>query len=135
MAERILFPDAVDAVMEALTAQLLALGFSGVPVLTRVPAARPGRFVVALRTGGPRANLVTDAAQITLEAWAAGEAEAHDLAQAARAIVGGLAGTVTSGVTFYAVTEISGPANLPDPVSDQARYSWTMIVNVRGIAA
>jgi hypothetical protein len=133
--ERILFPDAVAATMGALTAQLPGLGFSGVPVLTRVPAARPARFVVVLRTGGPRVNLVTDAAQITLEAWAPAEAEAHDLAQAVRGIVGGLAATVTGGVTVYGVEELSGPANSPDSVSDQARYAWSMIVNVRGIAA
>jgi len=133
--ERILFPDTSAVVIGALNAQLPALGFTGVPVRSRVPAARPIRFVLVFRTGGPRANIVTDAAQLTIEAWAASDADAHDLAQACRAILIGLEGTVTGGVTVYGINEFSGPGYLPDPESDQSRYTWTASVNVRGVAA
>jgi len=133
--ERILFPDAAAAVIGALNTQLAALGFSGVPVRSRVPNPRPSRFVLVFRTGGPRVNLVIDAAQLTLEAWSTGEAEAHDLAQAARAIVIGLEGTVTGGVTLYSIDEFSGPGFLPDPESGQSRYTWTTSVHTRGVAA
>lgn len=135
MAERILFPDAAAAVIGALNTQLPALGFSAVPVRSKVPNPRPARFVLVFRTGGPRVNIVTDAAQLTIEAWAASDADAHDLAQAARAIVNSLEATVTSGVTVYGVNEFSGPGYLPDPESAQPRYTWSASVNVRGAAA
>lgn len=133
--ERILFPDAAAAAMGALNTQLPALGFTSIPVRSHVPNPRPARFVLVFRTGGPRANLVTDGAQLTIEAWAATEADAHDLAQAARAIINSLQATITGGVTVYGVTELGGPANLPDPVSEQSRFTWSTIVNVRGVAA
>lgn len=133
--ERILFPDAAATVIGALNTQLPAFGFTAVPVRSRVPAQRPARFVRVFRTGGPRANIVTDGAQLTVEAWSTSDVEAHDLAQAARAIVGGLEGTVTGGVTVCTVDEFSGPAFLPDPTSDQSRFTWTTSVNVRGVAA
>ena len=105
------------------------------PVRSRVPNPRPARFVLVFRTGGPSVNVVTDAAQLTIEAWAATDYDAHDLAQAARAILSGIEGTVSGGVTVYGIDEFSGPANLPDPESDQSRYTWSTVVNVRGIAA
>lgn len=87
------------------------------------------------RTGGPRVNIVTDAAQLTIEAWGNADADAHDLAQACRAVLIGLEATVTGGVTIYGYDEFSGPAFLPDPDSAQSRYTWTATVNVRGEAA
>lgn len=135
MAERILFPDAISTVIGALNAQLGSLGYAGVPVRSKVPNPRPARFVLVFRTGGPRVGLVVDAAQVTVEAWAASDTDAHDLAQAARAIVGSLQGTVTGGVTVYGVDEFSGPGYLPDPESGQSRYTWTTSVQTRGVAA
>jgi hypothetical protein len=87
------------------------------------------------RTGGPRLNLVVDSAQVTVEAWAADDVAAHDLAQAARAVIGGMEGTSVGGTLVYHVDEFSGPGNLPDPESNQSRYTWTMSVNTRGVAA
>lgn len=133
--QRILFPDALAAVIGALNAQLTAFGFTGVPVRSKVPNPRPARFVRVFDTGGARANLVTHAAQMTVEAWSSSDADAKALALAAWAIVGGLEGTVTGGLTFYAVNDFSGPVYLPDPESDQSRYTWTTSVNVRGAAA
>lgn len=130
-----MFPDAAAAVIGALNSQLPALGFTAVPVRSKVPNPRPSRFVLVFRTGGPRANIVTDAAQVTIEAWAASDADAHDLAQAARAVVNSLEGTVAGGVTVYGIEEFAGPGYLPDPESDQSRYTWTTSVHVRGAAA
>lgn len=130
-----MFPDAAAAVIDALNAQLPALGFVDVAVRSRIPNPRPTRFVLVFRTGGPRGNIVVDGAQLTFEAWAADDASAHDLAQAARAIVNSLQGTMAGAVTLYQIEELSGPGNLPDPVSDQSRYTWSSIVNVRGVAA
>jgi hypothetical protein len=133
--ERILFPDVAAAVIGALTTQLPALSFSSTGVYSRVPNPRPSRFVLVFRTGGSRANLVTDGAQLTFEAWASSDAEAHDLAQAVRAIVGGLEHTLTGSVPIYGVDELAGPVNLPDPTSDQSRFTFSAVVNARGVAA
>jgi hypothetical protein len=138
MAERILFPSAVTAVVTALNAQLPDLGFTGVPARGRIPrnpdGSRPDRFVRVLRTGGPR-GLVVDSAQITVEAWAQHDTDAEDLALACRAIVGAMEATVIGGVTIYDVSEFSGPGLLPDPQTDQSRYTFTTSVQVRGAAA
>lgn len=129
--ERILFPDAASAVITALNAQLAALGFSGVGVYSRVPAVRPSQFVLVFRTGGARDSLVIDGAQLTFEAWAANDEDAHDLAQAVRAIVIGLEHSASA----YGIEELAGPANLPDPTSNQSRFTFSSVVNVRGVAA
>lgn len=122
----VLFPDAVDVVTTALDASLVE------PVRSRVPNPRPATFVLVRRTGGPKRNLVTDEAQITVESWAATCEDAADLAQEARAILNNLPGQSIGGVPVYRVDEASGPADLPDPLSDQARYSQTFSVALRG---
>lgn len=126
MVELIVFPDTVALLCGVLEDEC------AVPAGTRVPNPRPATFLRLDRTGGPRQTLVSDAAQVTVESWAASEAAAHDLAQLARAVLHTLPGTVVDGVAVYRVDEVSGPANLPDPLSDQARYSQTFAVHVRG---
>jgi len=126
VAELIVFGDTV-----ALVASVLAAGCD-VPTGTRVPTDRPSTFIRVIRTGGPRSNLVTDAAQITVESWADTDGEAHDLAQLARAVLHALPGDVVDGVPVYRVEEFSGPADLPDPLSNQSRYSQTFAVHTRG---
>lgn len=133
--ERIRFPSAVTAVVGALNAQLSAFGYAGVPVRTKVHNPRDARFVLVRLTGGPRVNLVVRAVQLTIEAWSNSDTDAEDLAETASAIVSGLQGTVTGGVTIYGVTEFAGPAFLPDPDSEQSRYTFTTSVSVRGAAA
>jgi hypothetical protein len=122
----VLFPDAVDVVVTALDADLTE------PVRSRVPNPRPTTFVLVRRTGGPKRNLVTDQAQITVESWAATCEDAADLAQSARAIMNDLPGQSIGGVLVVRVEEASGPADLPDPLSDQPRYSQTFSVALRG---
>lgn len=133
--ERIRFPSAVTAVVGALNAQLPSLGYTGVPVRTKVPNPRPARFVLVRLTGGPRVNLVTRAVQLTIEAWSTSDTDAEDLAETASAIVSGLRGTVTGGVTIYGVDDFAGPGFLPDPDSEQSRFTFTKSVSVRGVAA
>lgn len=123
----VLFPDATDVVCRLLDPVL------PVPVRSKVPNPRPDSFVTIRRTGGPRKDLVTDNAQITVEAWAETEEEAHDLAQVARAHIGAASGSVVAGVAIYRVTEQAGPGILPDPVSDQPRYSQTFNIALRGV--
>lgn len=126
----VLFPDATRIVADRLRALL-----EPTPVVTRVPKPRPDRFVLVRRLGGARANLVVDDAQLGIECWDDTDAEAHDLAQLARAHVNAMAGTVAGGVRVYAVREFAGPADLPDPLSNQPRYVFTSQVAVRGTGA
>lgn len=126
MTEPIVFPDATAAVCTWLDSQLLE------PVGSKVPNPRPTRFVTVARTGGPKRNLVTDEAQITVESWGATDEQAHDTAQAARAYLNAMIGQIVNGSPVYRVDELSGPANLPDPLSEQPRYSQSFAVAIRG---
>lgn len=125
MIETIVFPDAVSIVCDHLRTEL-----SPTPAVSRVPTTRPDTFVRVQRVGGVRRNLVTDEATLTVEAWAATEQAAHDLSQLARAHVYAMPGDGD----VYRVTEISGPSLLPDPLSDQPRYSFTVAVATVGAA-
>lgn len=131
--EVIVFPDAEQVLGDWLAEQLAARGYD-VQVGTRPPDPRPASFVTLQRTGGPRANLVTDAPLITVESWADQESAAHDLAQLVRGLLNSAAGRVTA-ATVYQVRESGGPGNLPDPVTAQARYTQTFEIRLRGTAA
>ena len=133
MAPVVIFPDATRVVADYLRAELTARG-QAAPVWSRVPTPRPARFVLARRLGGPRLNLVADGAQIGVECWDSSEETAHDLCQLCRALIHAMPGTVQGGVPIYRVTEVGGPATLPDPLSDSPRCVATFIVSMRGTA-
>jgi hypothetical protein len=116
------FPDATKALCTLFNQELTP------PCVPRVPNPRPSIFLVVRRVGGPRRNLVTDEPMVAVEAWADSDENAHDLIQQARAVLHAAIGTAG----IYRVTEISGPGNLPDPVSDQPRYTQTFQVALRG---
>lgn len=124
----IVFPNAAALVITRMRVALPALTFSH-----DVPNPRPVIFVRIFRTGGPRATIVTDAAQLTIESWAPDADVAARNAQLVRAHVNDLPGRVVAGHAFYLVEELSGPAELPDPVSTSRRFTWTALVHVRGI--
>lgn len=126
----ILFPDAQQAVIGYLTTALPGYG-STATVVSKVPAARPATFVLVRRLGGVQRNVVTDEALLTVEAWATVEADAADLIQLCRALIHAMPGPQGSTVC-YLITEIAGPGNLPDPDSDQARFTMTLQVALRG---
>lgn len=123
----VVFPDTVAVALSWLREQLAE------ECVSRVPNPRPARFVLVRRVGGPRRDLVTDEATVTVEAWAATEQDAHDLAQLARAALHTLAGRKHDDITVYKVGEFAGPASLPDPESDQPRYTLTMTIAARGV--
>lgn len=126
MPEVITFPDTATLVITYLNANLTP------PVHGRIPNPRLATFVTVTRTGGPKRNLVTDGAQITVESWAATDVAAMALAQLTRGYLNALPGQSVSGVPVYRVDEISGPADLPDPLSDQSRCSQSFTVALRG---
>jgi metal-dependent amidase/aminoacylase/carboxypeptidase family protein len=124
--EPIVFPDAVAVCCTYLDGVLLE------PVRSKVPNPRPDAFYTVTRTGGPKRNLVTDEAQITVEAWGPDDETAHDMAQAARAYLNAMVGQTVNGAPVYRVDELAGPANIPDPLSEQPRYSQSFAVAIRG---
>lgn len=131
--ETIVFPNAGRAVIDHLETRLAALG-QACPVVHTVPKSRPAKFVKVIRTGGIRQTLVTDSAQLTFEAWANSPTVAETLIEYVRAVIHAMKATVVSGVRIAAIEELSGPADLPDPDSQQYRYTFSAFVQTRGNA-
>ena len=122
----VLFVDAQAAAVSILDAALTQ------PVRTRVPNPRPAEFVRVERLGGTRRNVVTDEALISVEAWAATEQDAHDLAQLARGWLHAAQGSTVAGFgTVYRVDELGGPAHSPDPESGQERFTFSVQLALR----
>ena len=122
MAEAVLFRD-----VEALVCTFLRKPPLGsIQIGVRIPNPRPPEFIRVLRTGGPKETLVSEAAQITVEAWAQTEDRAALLLSQCRAVLN------AADETIYGVREFSGPANLPDPLSAQIRYTQSFQVRARG---
>lgn len=122
------FPDVV-----ALVAGYLADNIAA-PVHKRVPNPRPAEFVTVERIGGTAA-LVVDSAQVMIHCWADTDADVADLAAEVRGVLGTMRGAVIDGTQVYRVDELSGPADVPDPDSDQPRMRWTVAVQTRGASA
>lgn len=129
----VVWPDATDVCVTFLRAALAERG-DGATVAAKVPNPRPARLVLVHRVGGPRLNLVADDAQIAVECWAPAAEDAADLAQLCRALIHTMRGGVVDGVPIYRIDELAGPADLPDPLSDQPRYVFTVQIAMRGTA-
>lgn len=125
------FPDPVVIVLRFLVQQLLNLGHP-VPMGTKIPNPRPPEFVLVRRVGGSRQNFVVDAARLAIEAWSTTPGDAADLAEQCRALVLSMQGTVQSSIPIYQVIDVGGPGDLPDPLSDQPRYSFAVEMHIRG---
>ena len=136
MSEIIVAPDAETIIIKYLTTELAAQpGYATTKAYSKIPATRPTKFVRVLRTGGVR-EFVIDRAQITIEAWADKAIDASNLMQLTRGLMHAIDKVTVGAVTyqFYDPQEFSGPANLPDPESDQERYTETFSVGVRATA-
>lgn len=128
----LIFPDAVQLALDTLAAELPAIVGEAVPTGNRVPSPRPPRFVRVRRMGGTRVTVVTEAAQLSVEAWASDVAGADDLAQACRSVLFGMKGRTIDGIPVYLVEDIGGPAEVADPLSDQPRAQLSVAVHLRG---
>ena len=116
------FPDAVAVVRS----HLVAAGV-GVPVVSRVPADRPGSFVEIGRTGGTVRAEVVDGAFITIDSWAETSPAAMELAGRVRRLVHAMGESVVDGVPVGRVAELAGPAEVPDndkSLSPRVRQSF-----------
>ena len=101
-------------------------------VLGQLVETRPAEFVLVRRSGGPQATVTTEKALIIIEAWAATDVAAHDLGQLCRAHCQRLRGQTVGDLQFYRVAEVGGFVPLPDPASDQYRYTFLIEAHVRG---
>jgi len=126
VGDPVLFADSVDVACTWLDELL------DVDVVRKIPTERPNSFVRVRRTGGPRLNQVADGAQLTVESYAPTATAAGLLAERARQALHAASSSVVAGSTVYGVTEVSGPGELPDPLTDQPRYTQTFTFPVRG---
>lgn len=126
-----LFPDAPMAIADAIQVRHRAAFGSQLVTTNRIPNPRPAEFVRVLGVGGVRRDPVTDVPTLAVEAWAATRSRAAALAQEVRAIIWSLEGATFAGYSVKDVTEFAGPGDLPDPLSDQSRYTATYAVGIR----
>lgn len=125
------FADSVALTIRHLLDQLPDYGWD-VPVRKNVPNPRPASFVRVIRSGGVSRDVVVDEAMLIIECWASTDEDAADLATVVRALLNAMHGTVVDDVQCYRVREVSGPADLPDGLSDQVRLTWMVTVETRG---
>lgn len=131
MAWVALFPDASMAIADAVQTLHRATFGGALDVGNRIPSPRPAEFARVVGVGGVRRDQVTDVPTLAVEAWAASRSRAATLAQELRAVVHALEGRTFAGYTVQDVDEYAGPGDLPDPLSDQSRYSGTYAVTIR----
>lgn len=131
MTQVILFPDAPELVIGYLTDEL-ATRSEAASAFKDVPHPRPDTFVTVRLGGGVRHTIVSDSPILIVECWAPTAEDAHDLAQLCRALINALPGTTHDGVAFYRVDELGGPIDLPDPLSDVPRFTFSAQVHLRG---
>lgn len=127
------YPDAVGVIVSHLRSELTARSDTAT-VATVIPSARPSRFVLVRRVGGPRLNRVADNAMLAVETWDTTERDALLLAELCRALIHSMTGGTHSSVPVYRVTELAGPGRFPDPLSDSPRFTFTVQVAMRGTA-
>jgi hypothetical protein len=127
----LIFPDVVALAITEINAQLPPMGFSA-EAFNRVPSPRPERFVIVQRAGGTRVTVVTEAAQLAMQAWGQSVHEAEDVAQAVRSVIFSMAHRMIGSVPIYRVDDVGGPAEVTDPLSDQPMATLTLAVHVRG---
>lgn len=126
-----LFPDAPERIADAIQVRHRATFASQLTTHNKTPNPRPAEFVKVILVGGTRRDPVTDVPTLAVEAWAGSRSRAGALAQEVRAIVHSLVGATFAGYTVPDVAEFAGPGDLPDPLSDQSRYSATYAVTIR----
>lgn len=124
-------PDVEGLLISYLSTALPENGMS-VPVSDRPPQTGV-ESVVLYRTGGVRRDLVSDQAQITVDARAARGSRAVEILQLVRALLNDLWGKQINGFAVYDVNELSGPYVSPTE-QDPIRYSQSFLVVVRSKA-
>lgn len=131
MTEVLITPDVEAAAVSYLRS---GLGLLAARVSTAVPATMPATMVRASLTGGSRSGIASDAAQLTVECWAADEPTASNLARRAQALMFAAAATDVAGTFVRKVDSVGGVQNFPDPDTNKPRYQFTVRWHVRAAA-
>lgn len=129
MGEVILQPATEDLLVAALEAQLPRVLGREVPGSVGIPNPRPAEFFRVLQIGGSWRNLAVWVPTIIVESWSDRGSRALELATAVDGLMHWF--TELGGHAVYDVTEFAGPGNLPDPLTDQPRYTATYAVPIR----
>lgn len=124
----VIFPDVelwatgyLRAALAARTEPYAAAVYVG----TAVPSTRRDRMVTVRRDGGPRLDVIREAARLGVNVWGKTEQEVSDLARLVRALLW----AAPDGKPVTKVTELSGPSPIPDV---QPRRFLTFELVVRG---
>jgi hypothetical protein len=138
VTEAIVFPDVEDLLRIYLADQLEdVFAFTDIAVhAAQRPTPLPDRMVFLRRTGGTSRDIVTDLAQVTVEAYGRTGSDAILIAQMVQALMGTLERDGgTAGVAIHDVQVFSGPYLDPDQLApNHYRYSATYQAAVRGTA-
>lgn len=123
-------PDAEQLIIDYLDTEIRNYGVPpGVPVADRPPQDAPS-YLVVRRTGGTRRDLVTDAAQMTIDSVSVDNSDALLLLRLVRGLLNDAWGKVLSGHAIYSVGELSGPYQNPTD-NDPHRYTQTFLIAIR----
>ncbi len=131
MTEVLVSPDVIQAATGFLRSYL---GVLADRVGTEVPETMPANMVRVSLTGGARRDIVTDAAQLTVECWAPNEPTASLLARTAHGLMHSAAGTQAGGIWVRRVETVGGVQSFPDPDTAKPRYQFTVRWHVRSAA-
>lgn len=130
--ELITTPDIEQLTIDWLGLVLPLVYGQAVPVGTRIPNPRPVRSVILFRTGGAMQTIVSDRPTVTVECRSDIESDAARLMGCVDALLraAGRDGAMWGGHQVYSVSAAS-VANLPDPITNQARYTASYQIHVR----
>lgn len=120
--EAVTFPDVESVVIDYLSG---ALTDDSATIATAVPTTRPDRLVKVTRTGGLRASVGHELAQVTMECW---DTTGPAAAALTRLVRGHLAAMhyVDGDIVCAFVREVGGPAFFPDALTGMPRYRMTV---------
>lgn len=137
----VLMPMAARVLVEFFEAEFAELvGFGPIDVCPRTPSDRPERWLLVRQIGARRRDVVTEVSTLTIEGWSGTElapqpSDAELIVRTARALLWAARGQVigtTDPTTLSSVVDVAGPADLPDPASNQPRWTCTVDVALRG---
>ena len=122
--------DVETVIHENLPATLATLGAS-VPVITRLPASLPARFIQVVLDGGTRRDRITDSQTVTVRGWGRDKVDSRTLAGLAYAALMAMPDQTSTDALIRRAVSIGGPAWLPDPETNRPRYQATVSLDLR----
>jgi hypothetical protein len=128
MTEVLVTPDVEAAAVLWLRA---GLGSLAAKVATTVPQAMPTTMVRVSLTGGARAGVRSDVAQLTVDCWAPDGPTASSLARRAEGLMHAAGGGAAGGVFVRRVDSVGSAQSLPDPDTNKPHYLFTVRWHVK----